>query len=636
MKKSLPNSSIPGKKFSVRFAALSVLLILSGLSPLNVRGQQEAPATTTGAADNPSAAQTPQQGKSIVRGHVVYENNGRPVRRARVFLLNSEGDRNNGGPERTAMTNGRGEFQIKNVPAGKYFVMVDAAGIVTPISLVDFDQLRQDRFDFEEIKKQFEEIAVDGINNKEVEVRARRGGAISGRITYEDGDPAVNVRVNIMRSRNGQPARFLTNISPSALFGMQTDDRGMYRIAGLPPGEYTVSASENIEHGSLNNYRGDAFMMGAFGENSLVSTYYQNATSVRQATLIKIDAGEEEKNIDITIAERALHNIAGTVRSKGDGRPLRNARLSIENKDDAVPQFAPELQTVTTTDETGQFTINELPDGVYTITVQPSYEDMSTPTTTTTTTMTETYERPQPVAPQLRKKFFPKQQEVKVAGRDVPNVIIEMPEGGRISGTVLAEEGQPLPSGLIVFAEKVGEDVGQATQSGVDQKGQFVIDGVPTGKMYLNVYFGPEARSYAKSITYNGTDLMREPLIVQEDAEIGEVRILISSDVATLSGHVLSSESDKPLSGAYVLLVPADPKQWQRRSNTRYSQPTDSEGSFTVNAGPGEYLVLLVRAGDFVRAFNEEFIRARSTTATRITLRPDEQKSLELRAPRSN
>jgi hypothetical protein len=557
------------------------------------------------------------------------------------MLLSTEFGRR--GREFGAVTNGRGEFQIKNVSAGKYFVMVDAAGVITPISLLNFEQLNSETIEMDEIKKQFEEISVDGVSDKEVQIKARRGGAIGGRITYEDGDPAINVRVGVMRRKNGQASRFLTGISPAALFGIQTDDRGMYRIAGLPPGEYIVSAAENIEHGDARQTVGDDFFsQGLFGGNSLAVVYYQNATSLRSATPVKIEAGEEEKNIDITLPERALHTIAGVVRSRRDGRPLRGARISIENKEEALPApIMSELQVVGTTDETGQFTINEVPDGSYTITVQPSFEDAG-PETIAATAVTVTGEEQQRQAqmiadqtrraPQMRRRFFKKQQDVKIAGRDMLNLVVEMTEGGRISGTVVAEGGKSLAGPVMLYTEKIGESQEATSQSGIDPQGRFIIDGVPTGKIYLNVHV-PDRKFYVKTMTAGGTDLTREPLNVQESAEIRGVQVVLSSDVATLSGHVLSSAGGEGVGGANVLLVPADASQWNR-AGARFAQVTETDGSFTVACPPGDYLVMLILPGEAVRALGEEFVRARAATAQRVSLQPNEQKSIELIAPR--
>src|SRR6185436_6790311 len=73
-----------------------------------------------------------------------------------------------------------------------------------------------------------------------VRIQLVRGGVITGNVTNAAGEPVigVSVRASIIRDPQGQVPK--TN----SLYFMerQTDDRGIYRIFGLMPGTYIVSA----------------------------------------------------------------------------------------------------------------------------------------------------------------------------------------------------------------------------------------------------------------------------------------------------------------------------------------------------------------------------------------------------------
>ena len=71
-----------------------------------------------------------------------------------------------------------------------------------------------------------------------VRVDMVRGGAITGTVTNAMGEAVISVRVRaqMIRDAKGRAARF------SGTFEQQTDDRGVYRIYGLPPGTYLVFA----------------------------------------------------------------------------------------------------------------------------------------------------------------------------------------------------------------------------------------------------------------------------------------------------------------------------------------------------------------------------------------------------------
>jgi len=131
----------------------------------------------------------------------------------------------------TAWTNGRGEFQFKNLPAGKYFVTVDAPGII-----------RSYLFGSEEAQKDLTSVIVDGTPQGDLVIRVRRGGALSGKVTYADGDPVVNASMTLIKKKDGKLVPFYVG-GPST-DRVLTDERGVYRISGLSPGDYLVRAAE--------------------------------------------------------------------------------------------------------------------------------------------------------------------------------------------------------------------------------------------------------------------------------------------------------------------------------------------------------------------------------------------------------
>ena len=70
-----------------------------------------------------------------------------------------------------------------------------------------------------------------------------RGGVIAGRITDELGEPMAGVRMTALRYRylpSGE--RQLIPFNPGGMFNIVTNDLGEFRIFGLMPGAYVVSA----------------------------------------------------------------------------------------------------------------------------------------------------------------------------------------------------------------------------------------------------------------------------------------------------------------------------------------------------------------------------------------------------------
>ena len=146
---------------------------------------------------------------------------GRPIVRARISITAAELP---GG--RVVQTTGDGSFSIPDLPAGRYTLTAARTGYVT----LSYGQRRP--FQSGTPLQLTESESLTGI-----EIRLPRGSVVTGRVFDEVGDPMPGIAVRALRYQYVQGARQLV---PAGLG--QSDDRGEYRIWGLNPGEYFVSA----------------------------------------------------------------------------------------------------------------------------------------------------------------------------------------------------------------------------------------------------------------------------------------------------------------------------------------------------------------------------------------------------------
>lgn len=559
------------------------------------------------AADAAADARDKQPAQSIVRGRVVFDDTGRPVRRAAVRLYDpAEGVRYAG--MHMAWTDGRGEFVLRDVPAGRFYVIVDAPGVTRQL------------LDAPESNDGATAVTVDGRGAVEVKVRVRRGGAISGTVTYSDGDPAAGAIVTLRVKKDGRLEPFYA--SPRSE-GLRTDDRGRYRVSGLPPGEYVVSASEQKTSVGRREEEGGVSMF----QSALSTAFYGGATSPQQATPVRVEAGGETEEIDITLVERATHAVSGTVVERGTQRPIARAEVSLSPKDGGPSEPYTSAPTAHT-DEQGRWWLDEVPDGAYVLMAVPreSYDGMSH-----RLSVDGAAAGPKPPRP----KFVIKRQELTVAGGDVAGVVVEVSSGGRVSGTVAVEGGKRLPPDLLLMiepADPAGPPRAYAPAP-VGPGGTFTFDGVPAGPHVFAQWAGQDGSLYIKAVTSaDGADLLHTPFSVDDGDSLKGVRVLMSADVATLSGRVLEGAGGKPLRGAQVVLIPADPAR-RRSAGARLYAMANADGGYSVSGAPGEYLALALRAGVSPYGLRGEALEARLAAAPRVTLAPAERKSLDLPAP---
>jgi hypothetical protein len=590
-------------------------------------------------------AQTPEdreqrparQGRSAVYGRLVNEATGRPLRRARVSLMTLGGSRVDHG----ALTDARGAFRIGDVPAGRYVVWAAVEGMLSPLSFAHGDRAS----DYAELGRHFTVVELDGKAEREVTVRARRGGAVTGRVTYADGDPAVGAQIHLLRRHEGEGRPAPTRVPVGDPFRRRTDDRGVYRVAGLPPGDYFVAVSEPVDHTGKGYAPAEVEAMAySFSPDlqfsrQLLLTYHPSAASLKGAEAVTVRVGEESAGVDVTIPERELRTLSGVVRAARGGQPVVGAKISIGPRHNDVGGDRPFLDLLdgAIADGEGRWQLQEIPDGLYTIHVRsPEEHELAGLEALAKANRDEVgddddeqEDEDGPTRAPRRRKFAPVARELRVSG-DMSELVFEMGEGGRIAGSVTFEGGKSL-SFTYISAQRVAKTVEESAGDGSPgtpvQGGTFELEGLTPGKYYLRpAVFEEDGDFYVKAITWQGRDLLREPLEVGEGTLITGVRVVYASDPAVLRVRVRRADK-QPAYNLNVFLLPADLSRWSIFMPS-LSCTTAGEGSCRINAPPGDYLVVAAPLSALL-GDAEAQLRRRALDAPRVTLRAGEQKTLE-------
>lgn len=623
--------------YSLLAALIALIVFVSGAGAQSGRTQRDR-VVGSGNSGGPAPRPAPQQrGQSTVKGRVVYDETNEPVRGARVRISSRRGE----GPAGATVTNERGEFRFDNLAAGEYYVIatptdapsVGAATFGIPLPSGDHEA---DDAAFAAARRENEtgsatEVSVDGTGEARVEIRMPRqpkGSTVTGRVAYEDGKPAARAQVTFLNRREIKGRM----IGPTRLTVL-TDERGGYSMSGLPPGDYIVSA--RLQEARIIDKQGNVI-----GGGLVIHTYYPSATSAQSATPVHLDASQSLSDINITLVKRPTHTISGTLVSRSGGnRPLAGMHVRLRNRDDLdLPFSAGADDRFIWTDAQGRFSFNNVMDGEYTISVGGIN---SAPTLAGTMAGGQQPGR-LPLPPRMRDMgqvpdrfrrgagpvVIEKQQEVRVAGADVNNLTIELSEGGRISGRVVIEGEGRIPARLIITSEMKPGERRPSAFARPDPNGDFEMTGVPEGPLSLDVIISPPQPLYVKSITSNGVDIRSQPLLIGDGTEIRDVLVVLSSDVATLTGRVLSNDGT-PLRGATVMLAPADGRGG-RMSRGRLISVTDGGGRFIITAAPGEYAAVVWSGRP---PSDEEAFRALAERAPRVSLQVGERKDLDLALP---
>jgi hypothetical protein len=409
-------------------ASLAILAVFAG-APLSgqvlpVQSGQAPPASA-------QASPEPPKGTGILMGQVVDAGTRRGIPGATVvitsvgaaqvqtvlptgeIIVTGGAAAPPAGPDdapRQLLTDSSGRFMFRNLAAGRYSIRVTAS----PYLSGAYGANRAGA------AAQTIELTRDDERRDGIVIRMWKGGSISGTIVDEVGEPVIGVGIRtIRRAVAGGRTRLLFLMSGT------TDDRGAYRVTGLPPGEYFVgviststtmpastadaltqvmysgtsmttsdlyrevtssgvSAISMVLGGGSGGYRVGDFIfqpsgtLGSRGTGSAPapgadgrvltypSTFYPGVGVIAQATPITVASGEDRAQIDLQLKLLPSMRVSGTV--MGPDGPMRNlgVRLLPAGADDFTSDTQVEAAS-SVTDANGAFTFLGVTPGSYTL-----------------------------------------------------------------------------------------------------------------------------------------------------------------------------------------------------------------------------------------------------------------------------
>jgi hypothetical protein len=149
--------------------------------------------------------------------------------------------------------------------------------------------------------------------------------------------------------------------------------------------------------------------------------------------------------------------------------------------------------------------------------------------------------------------------------------------------------------------------------------------------IYLDTTFGYNSeRYYLKSIKSKGAEYLAKPFSFTQAGEIKNVEIILASDVGSLSGQIISAQTNAPLPNAALLMIPADEKMWKLESWRRRIW-ANSQGEFSVWVVPTNYLIFIFRAEDKPFKIDEKWLKEHQATAQKVSIVPKQAQKIQLK-----
>ena len=510
---------------------------------------------------------------------MVSADSGSPIRRAQVRVSSPDARES-----RVATTDAQGRFELKELPAGRYTMSASKGGYVS----LQYGQRRP--------SESGTPIELgDGQALEKITIALPRGSVLGGRVTDEFGEPVANASVTAWRYAYMAGARRLMPAGQNARD--TTDDQGHYRLFGLPPGDYYVSASLRPFGPEATDPSGDL--------PGYANTYYPGTSNAGEAGRVTLAVAQENTGINFGLIATKMVRVSGQVISS-QGTPVTNGAVTL------IPAGAtggPGLGIMQggggRIDPTGAFRITNVAPGRYQVQARAG-----------------------------GREFELARMDLAVGGEDVEGLTLVTSPGAVVNGNVVTDTGEPFdfrPQQLQVAARSVSVDSGGGPPTPPGRVGDdwsFQLRNVTDAVLVrTNV---PQGWTL-KSVSLNGQDITDVPMEFPSGQTVTGLQVVLTKKVSALSGQVLDSKG-APALDATVVVFPANDKLWTYQSRFIKAARPDQSGRFQMSALPAEdYLVVALQGLEDGQAGDPDFLATIKDQATKFSIADGETKAVDVK-----
>jgi len=448
-----------------------------------------------------------------------------------------------------ATTDDDGKYQLTGLAAGQFMITPLAKAFVVDMSGA--------------YKPPGQSITVaEGETITKIDFTLVRGGVITGRITDTDGRPVIGERVNVVGKDVSDAGNFAVFDGPRN----RTDDRGVYRIYGLSPGNYKVSIGQAPGAGNVG-------IMG-MGGSQYTKTFYPGVADEAKATILEISEGKEVSNIDIVARKSGRGStVSGRVVDADSGQPVPNVYVAHSSLNEGTQQLGGMNFSGSQTDAYGKFRIENVQPGHYAAYMLAVGDNTSS---------------------------YSDQTPFDVSDGDVSGLEIKVHRGATISGVAVVENNFDAAVAsllqtvsLIAFSNTKG-GAPSFSRGQVNGDGRFSFSGLAPGKVHINMVSFPTP---PKGLTLVRTEVdgieQREGIEVSAGAKITGVRLVFAYGAGSIRGEVRAEGGTLPAGLTLQVII---------RSATggtgQFNGAADARGHFVVeNIPPGTYEMSVMTFG---------------------------------------
>ena len=513
------------------------------------------------------AQEKPQNSEPLRKGKItgrILGDDGQPLDGASVNIGSTNNKDSRGW--QPIFTDEEGNFVADGLNAGSYTLFASSPGFVMP--------------DFSPEVKYYH-------LGETVTLSLVKGGVITGRVTNQLGEAVVAAPIHVTRIRDAEGRK----VKENGWYGGQnrkTDDRGNYRMYGLPAGKYLVFAGgkSGYDWGPPNSFHGKA------------STYYPSA-SRENASEVTVNTGEEITGINIRFRGDAGYSISGKVTGGTDA--TSSSAISIDLQ--GLPTRSPiGVSFIYPNDTSRAFSLHGIADGEYQVIANHN----------------EGWGQNQ------KDSYRSAPRKITVKGGNISGIVLNLLPLSSVEGKIelaeTSEKNRPeckssrtsLPEEIVATLrrETIGKDLESnpdswASTDAPNDKGEVKYFNLEPARYRVTAVF-PDETWYIKTVTVKSAapkiaaakttspatiDVGKLGLSLSSGEKIKDLLISVTDGAANVKGRVITDPNKilPPRMRAY--LIPAEKESSD--DLLRYYEAKIKNGTFTFeNLAPGKYLII--------------------------------------------
>jgi Carboxypeptidase regulatory-like domain len=463
-----------------------------------------------------------------------------------------------------ARTDGDGRYLVGGLAEGRYVVSAMLKAFVAAGGSGDPGLSRTVSLD-------------EGEAREKIDFALIRGGVMTGKVIDDEGAPLIAKRIQLYTvDGQGQKSDYHSHF----MYEMsETDDRGVYRIYGLPPGRYVICAGGE---GWGDPFRG--------GGGKFPRTYHPDTTDEKQAKVIEIKEGSEVADVDIRFGSaRKTYEAAGRVVDKETGKPVPRSYVSCSSKPEKDGSGSG-YSTNAVADGQGNFRLPGLPPGRYQATITDVLDE------TGYTSETAKFEITDDNVSGVELKAF--------LGASVSGFVVIEGAAAAVKNQLQSMMVRPIVTPL---SDATGDANGRLSAgryfrwAEVHADGSFTIKGLQAGGVSFRLWAGGALR--IKRIERDGVEV-KDAIEVRLGEKITGVRIVVYQPQGRIRGQVQITGGALPEGSHFQIRAarPAPPDE--SKSSARAPVSVEGTGGYALADEKGRFVIEGLPAGEYDLSIN--------------------------------